>query len=151
MIRSRGQVGDVGLADEWQQVVHAQRLKRDVANEHQLVVVTLVGERRRGELDRRHQLRERAGDPSRRPDEIRRVDIGADRPQQVGCSALGCLEVDFRGIDHPSRTRPRLADSRPPMLIGVQGTVVARPGRVCHRSRLRSPARVASSTSIRTP
>ena len=46
-----GQVADVRDADERQQVVLADRLHRDVAGEHQLVVPLVVGER--GEVERR--------------------------------------------------------------------------------------------------
>ena len=45
------QVGDVGDADERQQVVLAQRVERDVACDDELVVAAVVGERRRRERD----------------------------------------------------------------------------------------------------
>ena len=46
----RRQVGDVGDAVKRQQVVHAQRLERDITHDDELVVALVVGER--GQVER---------------------------------------------------------------------------------------------------
>jgi len=68
----------VGLTEERQQVVHAKRVKWDVAHQDELVVAARVGERGRGEPAGRDKLGERGGDASRGPEQIGGVAIGAE-------------------------------------------------------------------------
>ena len=100
-------------AVERQQVVHAQRLERDVADQHELVVA-LVGKDGRAELGRRQELGERGGDPARRVEQIGCVGVGADRAQQVPRGSLCGGEVELRGVDDASgrRRSNALADRR---------------------------------------
>ena len=60
-----GQVGQVGRAEEREQVVLAHRLDRDVADQHQLVVLLHVRERREVELRRAEELGVRLGQAPR--------------------------------------------------------------------------------------
>ena len=83
MMHLARQVGDVGHAVERQQVVHAQRLERDVAHEDELVVA-LVGKQRSrsnsaGVSSSANEAATRRGVSSRSGESS----VGADRAQQV--------------------------------------------------------------------
>ena len=91
------QVGDVRDAVEGQQVVHAQRVKRDVAHDDELVVAGVVGERRQRERLLRQQLRERGGDAARRVAQAGLADVAAERDEQAADGVLRRAQVDAFG------------------------------------------------------
>jgi len=103
-----GQVGDVRDAVKRQQVVHAQRVKRDVADDHELVIGAVVGERRQRERLVRQKLRERAGDAARSVAQPVIGDIAAQRDQQIADRLFGSEEIDARkllGLQHGVRVQ----------------------------------------------
>ena len=69
------QVGNVGAAQEGEQVVLAHRLHGDVAHQHELVVPLRVGERREVELRRAEQLGVRLGQPPGRARQVGAVRV----------------------------------------------------------------------------
>ena len=95
MIRSAGQIPDVRHPVEGQQVVHAQRVKRDRPRDDQLVIAVVVGEGRRLKRLRRQQLGIGVGHPARRLPQRLGVDIGAERPQQLASRTLHGGVVDL--------------------------------------------------------
>ena len=84
----------MGDAVEGEQVVHAQRVKRDRLDDHELVVALLVGKRRQRDRLVRQQLVERGGDPPRRVAQPLVADVATQRQQQVADRALGARPIE---------------------------------------------------------
>src|SRR5439155_12674709 len=91
-----GQVGDMRHTVERQQVVHAQRLKRDLPDDDQLVVALVVGKRRRVERLGGEQLGVGGRHPARCVAKAGGVQVGAQRHEQVGGGSLGGGAIDRR-------------------------------------------------------
>jgi hypothetical protein len=81
-------------AVEGQQVMHAQRVKRDALGDDQLVVVVIVGKGRRPEWLRGEQLGVGVGHATGRLAQRLGMHVGAERPQELP----GCL-LDGRPVD----------------------------------------------------
>ncbi len=90
-----GEIADVRNPVKRKQVMHAQRVKRDRAGHDQLVVAVVVGEGRCAKRLRRQQLDIGVGDPARRVLQADRIDIGAEREQQLARGSLDALVVDL--------------------------------------------------------
>jgi hypothetical protein len=93
---------------ERQEVVFAQRLERDVAGQHQLVVALVVGERGQVERAGREQLGVGARHPLGRLGQVLRRRVVAERDEQVANRPGGGVEVDGAAImDHPQASDGR--------------------------------------------
>ena len=90
----RGEVGDVGDAVERQDVVHAQRLERDLTHDDELVVALVVGEGRQVERLGREQLGVRVRHPARRLAQALVVEIGTERGEQLSRGAFHAVAID---------------------------------------------------------
>jgi hypothetical protein len=113
------QVGDMRHTMERQEMMHAPRVKGDVADHHQLVVALVVGKRRRLKRLRREHLHVGIGHPPRRVTQTVVVEIGAQRGQQIVRGAL-----QGGAIDRRARHR-RLGDPcarRGAMTVGLRGS-----------------------------
>ena len=137
----------MGLTVERQQVVHAQRVERDVAHDDELVVAPSLGNVVAANSAGVTQLGEGGGDAARRPEQTGRVDVGTDRPQQVQRGSLRGDEVELGGVDDAPgwgrRRRSRIATADI-----HRASVTPELPLTSLPSALR---RVASSTSMRTP
>ena len=80
--------------------MHAQRVKRDRANEHELVIAPLVGERRRAERLGGEQLCIGLEHPPRSVTQLLVHKIRAERNQQLGGGPLGGHPVDRPALIH---------------------------------------------------
>src|SRR5437763_10539565 len=99
------QIRHVGLAEERQQMMHAERVERDVPHDDKLFVTTFGRERGRGDVCGRDKLAEGGRNPARRSEQIWGVDIRADRAKQLERGPLRGSEIELRGVDDPSRCR----------------------------------------------
>ena len=120
MIRSPGEIPDVRHPVEGQQVVHAQRVKRDRPRDDQLVIAVVVGKGGRLKRLRRQQLGIRVGHPARRLLKRLGVDVGAERPQQLPSGTLHGGMVDLAVVSRRSRM---VLPARVPMTRGRGGVM----------------------------
>ena len=97
----RRDVADVGDPVERQQMVLAQRLERNVAGQHQLVVALVVGERCQVERSRRQQLGVRVRHPPGRVGQVFARGIMTEGHQQIRDGLFRCVEIDRRLRHHP--------------------------------------------------
>src|SRR5687767_13710822 len=88
------QVRDVRDAEERQHVVFAERVERDLARDHQLVVAAVVWKRRRVERRWPQELRVHRGDPAWRVREALGREVGAHCAEELGGGAFSPLEID---------------------------------------------------------
>ena len=95
-----GEIADVRHPVEGQQVMHAQRVKRDRPRDDQLVISVLVGKRRRPEWLRGEQLGVGVGHPARRLAQRLVIDVRAERPQELPSRPLDSRVIDLanRGV-----------------------------------------------------
>jgi hypothetical protein len=82
-----------------QEMMHAQRVKRDRADEHELVMAALVGERRRAERLRGEQLRIGVDHPPRTLARLLAHQLRAERDEQLGSCPLGGSAVDRAALN----------------------------------------------------
>jgi hypothetical protein len=81
-----------------QQVVHAQRVKRDLADDDELVVVRVVGKGCQRDRLVRQKLRESGGHPPRGLAQPGVSDVAAERHEEVANRPLGCVAIDRRRV-----------------------------------------------------
>jgi hypothetical protein len=89
-----GQVADVGGAVEAPHVVQAQRVKRDRADEHELVVAVVVGKRRRPERLRGQELRVCVDHAARGLEQLLVLEVRPERGKERSGDAFGGRAVN---------------------------------------------------------
>src|SRR4051812_22406868 len=89
-----GDIRDMCHANEWQKMMGAQRVERNVARDHHLVVSAVVGKRREDERRRREGLCEGGSHPLGCIDQVRRRRVLAERDEQVRNGPRRGVEVD---------------------------------------------------------
>jgi hypothetical protein len=89
----------VRYAVERQEVVHAQRVKRDRPGDDQLVVAVLVGKRGRPKRLRRQKLSVCIGHPARRVPKILSIGVSPQCQQELARCPLdsGVVDLAFDG------------------------------------------------------
>ncbi len=87
-------VADMGYPVEWQEVMFAQRTKWNLSDEHQFVIVLLVGKRREVERLGGQQFGERKGNPPRRCGQMSRIGIASKGDQERVYRPFGRVKVD---------------------------------------------------------
>ena len=90
---------------EGQQVVLAERVERDRAGDHQLVITLLVWERRSLEWQGCEQFCEGRGDPPRSVPQALVGEVHAERLEEVGDRRFHALVVHLRRIESSSCAR----------------------------------------------